>query len=175
MTNKKVTKKKVSKKVTKKVSSKTKEKDFKDMTPLERAKANFNNYLTGAPTKYRIEFCEIVLEKMSEGYSKEAVAGFLGITERTLYNWQEKHEEFFQSLKEGERLSQIFWESKGIDYLTHTKNSKQLNSTSWIFNMKNRFGWTDKKEVNIGEDSKDVTINLAYNLEEDDNEGGEDA
>lgn len=38
--------------------------------------------------------------------------------------------------------------------------SKSLNSTVWIFNMKNRFGWRDKQEI-----EQTTTINGTLNLE----------
>lgn len=120
----------------------------------------------GRPTKYKPEFCGLVIEYMEKGLSKEAMAGVLRINKDTLYAWAAKYPEFSDALKEGVELSRLFWEQKGIDHLVHTKNSKQLNSTAWIFNMKNRFKWTDKKEIELGEETR-ATVKLNYNLDED--------
>ena len=62
-------KKKPIKKVTKKVSKKSSE-----------AKR-------GRPTKYNPAFCEEAIEVMKKGFSKEAVAGHLGISCDTLYQF----------------------------------------------------------------------------------------
>lgn len=133
-TKKKVTKKKVSKKATKKATKKS--------TTKRKV---------GRPTKYDPAFCEIVIEVMEKGYSKEAVAGHLKIAKDTLYQWERAHKDFSDALKLGVELSRAFWEKMALDYLTHTKTSKQLNSTVWIFNMKNRFNWTDKQETKTEE------------------------
>lgn len=121
-------------------------------------KINSKNYSPkkiGRPTKYSPEFCDMVLEVMSQGYSKEAVAGHLEISKDTLYNWEKEHKDFSDALKRGVELSRVFWEKIGIEHITHfAKSGKQLNATAWIFNMKNRFSWTDKKEVDVGEVTK---------------------
>ena len=124
---------------------------------------------TGRPTKYDPKFCETVKEVMAKGFSKEAVAGHLKINKDTLYKWVERHEEFANAIKDGMELSRLFWESIAINHLTHTKNSKQLNSVVWLFNMKNRFNWTDKKEIELGEKTTS-NIKLAYSLDSESEE-----
>jgi len=125
---KKATKKKVAKKKT------TKKKAVKET-------------VIGRPTKYDPAFCEKVVEVMEKGYSKEAVAGHLNIDKTTLYAWDVKYPSFSNAIKRGVELSRIFWEKAAIDNLTHTKDGRRLDAATWIFNMKNRFNWTDKKEV----------------------------
>lgn len=105
----------------------------------------------GRPTKYNPDFCDVVREVMAKGYSKEAVAGHLQISKDTLYAWEKEHKDFSDALKHGVELSRKFWEKIALDHITHTAKGKQLNSTVWIFNMKNRFGWSDKKEIELGE------------------------
>jgi DNA-binding XRE family transcriptional regulator len=105
----------------------------------------------GRPTKYDPAFCQRVIDFMAQGFSKEAVAGELHIHKETLYEWEKAHKDFSDSLKQGVELSRKFWEKIALDHLTHTAKGKQLNSTVWIFNMKNRFAWSDKKEIDIGE------------------------
>lgn len=84
---------------------------------------------------------------MSKGYSKEAVAGAIGISEDTLYTWIKKYPEFSESIKDGEARSRVFWEGLGIDYILGGPQDVKLNATVWIFNMKNRFGWRDLQEI----------------------------
>jgi transposase len=108
----------------------------------------------GRPTKYEPEFCEEVVDFMAKGYSKEAVAGHLQIDSDTLKEWNKKYPDFSTALKQGVELSRKFWEATAINHITHTAKGTQLNSTAWIFNMKNRFNWTDKKEVELGEQTR---------------------
>jgi len=144
-------KKKPIKKVTKKASKKTTKK-------------------MGRPTKYDPAFCEEAIEVMKKGFSKEAVAGHLGISCDTLYQWIKKHKDFSDAISIGQAASQLFWESMAVTHTLHTKNGKQINGQVYNLNMKNRFNWNDKKEVSL-ESEKGVEIKLNYNYEE----GGEDA
>lgn len=116
----------------------------KHTTPLTR----------GRPTKYLPEFCDKVIEVMAKGYSKEAVAGHLGIHKDTLYQWEKAHGDFSDALKTGLELSRMFWEKTAIDNLVYSPKGKKADAVLWIFNMKNRFNWTDKKEVELGEQTR---------------------
>ena len=107
----------------------------------------------GRPTKYKPEYCDVVIEKMAEGYSKEAVAGFLEISKDTLYQWAKAHPDFSDAIAIGESKSRVFWEKKLVEYAVHTKNGKQINAQVFNLNMKNRFGWRDKNEVSVGEET----------------------
>ena len=108
----------------------------------------------GRPTKYEPEFCERVIEFMSKGYSKEACAGELEITKDTLYQWEKAHPDFSDSLKAGLELSRKFWEKTAIENIVYNQKGKKADAVLWIFNMKNRFGWTDKKEIEIGQETR---------------------
>jgi hypothetical protein len=101
----------------------------------------------GRPSKYKKTHCKTAIDMMSRGYSKEAVAGKIGITEDTLYRWIKTKPEFSEAIKEGEVKSRLFWEGLGIDYILGGPQDLKLNATVWIFNMKNRFGWRDVQEI----------------------------
>jgi hypothetical protein len=96
----------------------------------------------GRPSKYDPKYCDKIIELMSEGASIEEVCYEWRITKATLYNWTEKHPEFLNSKKIGEQLSMGWWMKKGRE-LENTK----LNHVLWYMNMKNRFGWSDKQEI----------------------------
>lgn len=111
----------------------------------------------GRPTKYKPEYCDLVIEKMNQGFSKEAMAGHIGISKSTLYEWTKKHKEFSNAIKEGVELSRVFWEDIGITGVL----AGQGNATMWAFNMKNRFGWADKKEIeHKGSEESPIAIKL---------------
>lgn len=116
----------------------------------------------GRPSKYDPKFCEEVVEFMRQGYSKEATAAQLGINKSTLYEWVEKHEAFSNAVKEGETLSLLFWEKTGMAGMLGKLPG--FNATTWIFNMKNRHGWSDRKDVNVG-GQEDNPLEVIHNIE----------
>lgn len=102
----------------------------------------------GAPSKYYPDMCAQIISHMTEGDSKEAACARIGITKPTLYDWcdpesERYKEEFSYAVKEGEALSQLWWEDK-IKAAAVGEN-KDANATLMIFNMKNRFknDWAD--------------------------------
>lgn len=99
----------------------------------------------GRPTKYNPEMCATVIAMMSEGYSKESVCRELGIHHSTFIDWQGIHPEFSAAVKEGDSLSAAWWQDVGRD--ATLGNVAGFNATAWIFNMKNRFGWRDRQEI----------------------------
>ena len=116
----------------------------------------------GQPTKYKEEYCELLIEHMNQGLSYESFAGAVGASRQALYDWEKVHEEFAQAKEIAWERSRVFWEKLGIDHILNTSesttgigsSSKSLNASVWIFNMKNRFGWRDKQP-----DEHDTVIN----------------
>lgn len=99
----------------------------------------------GRPTKYKPEYCEQLIEHMANGFSFEAFAGVVGTSNKTLYSWAEKNEQFLHAKEEGFAKSRAFWEQIGINQAKHGEG----NATAFVFNMKNRFPkeWRDKQEI----------------------------
>lgn len=101
----------------------------------------------GRPSKYKPEFCQMVIDAMEKGLSKEAAAAECDICEDTFYRWVKKYPDFSEAVKQGERKSRLFWEKAGIQGMVG--KIPGFNATTWIFNMKNRHGWRDKTETDI--------------------------
>jgi hypothetical protein len=108
----------------------------------------------GRPSEYEARFCDIVVDSMSKGYSKEAAAGIIGISKNTLYEWAKRHKDLADALALGEDLSRVWWESKLVDYVVHSKNGSQINAAVFNLNMKNRFGWRDKTEISADQETR---------------------
>lgn len=94
----------------------------------------------GRPSKYDPAYCDVVIEKMREGYSKTAVAGFIGICKQTLLNWCDQHKEFFDAVKAGEAMRTMKLEGD----LLQAPDGPTV--TSRIFALKNAAPdeWRDK-------------------------------
>lgn len=102
----------------------------------------------GTYSKYHPDMCSTVVELMKEGASIVEVSAELGIHRDTFYEWINEKGDYYQSefalaVSEGKALSQAWWEKNGRINLENPR----FNYTGWYMNMKNRFGWADKKEV----------------------------
>jgi hypothetical protein len=111
----------------------------------------------GRPTKYKPEYCQMLIDHMNGGYSFESFAGLIGVAKQTLYEWIDANSEFLDAKEVGFEKSRLFWEKVGVDYIINQSSStagvgsesKAINSTVYIFNLKNRFPkeWRDRQEV----------------------------
>lgn len=124
----------------------------------------------GRPTDYEERYCEELIDHMSKGYSFESFAGKISVARSTIYEWVDNFPQFSDAKKAAFEQSRLWWEKQGIDGLYSTTEydekgkpslSKSINSTLWIFNMKNRFkeDWRDKVETEHsgGLDIKQIT------------------
>lgn len=117
----------------------------------------------GRPSKYKPEYCEMLIAHMSDGYSFESFAATIGVNRDTLYEWTTRHVEFSDAKKTGRDASLYYWEKVGKDGLYNEvikdgdgmTVTRSINATVWIFNMKNKHGWRDKQEVVTTDESTD--------------------
>ena len=110
----------------------------------------------GRPTIYKPEYCQQLIEHMAQGLSFESFAGIIGTCTQTIYNWLDKHPEFLEAKKQAFAQNRVFWEKAGLNGMFMGGKDNPFNATVWVFNMKNRFGWADKKETTVAsqDDSK---------------------
>lgn len=118
-----------------------KKKDPKDLLPV------------GRKSKYKPEFDQMLIDHMASGLSYLSFAGEIGVCEDTLFEWEKHHASFSESKRLAFAKNRIWWEKIGNAHITHTEDrfgsTPKLNSTVFIFNMKNRFPkeWRDRQEV----------------------------
>jgi len=97
----------------------------------------------GRPTKYKPEYCQMLIDHMSEGYSFESFGGIIEVAEDTLYEWAKVHEDFSDSKKIGTQKSMVWWEKIGRSGMIN--EIPFFNDRIWRLNMINRFRskWSD--------------------------------
>ena len=147
------------KKVTKKVSKR------KPKGTTKKIMVEVEVPIYGRPSKYDPKFCDTVRYMMSKGYSQEACSGEIGVSYSTFNLWKEKHQDFSEATAIGMQKARLFFDKVMVNHITHSKNGQQINGQVYALNMKNRFGFSDKKEIDIGEKTLPV-IKLAYSLDE---------
>ena len=102
----------------------------------------------------------MLIDHMSKGLSFDCFAADIKVSNKTLYTWTEKHDEFLQAKKEGENRCLRWWESLGNSLAS---GKRKGNAAVYIFNMKNRFGWRDRQETEI---IQSVPFQFAYTKED---------
>jgi len=109
----------------------------------------FKSMAGGRPTKYKPEFCEIAIECGKQGMGKAEIASKLGVVRETLWDWGNKKPEFSNALKRAYEEGLSWWERKGRE--ATFGGVEGFNSTSYIFQMKNRFkeDWRDKHDHSV--------------------------
>jgi transposase len=102
----------------------------------------------GRPSKYKPEYCEALIKHMSEGLSFETFGAVIGTCRDTVFRWVHEFPEFSDAKKMGDDICQLWWERMGISGLWGSKDGS-FNAAVYIFNMKNRFKWTDRSDLKI--------------------------
>lgn len=116
----------------------------------------------GRPSKYKPEYCSLLIEHMAQGYSFESFAAVIKVNRDSLYEWEKVYSDFSDAKKEALDQCLLFWEGLGIKNIINFPEMGSLNSAVWVFNMKNRFKWRDKQP-----DESDVVVNNVSNLNDD--------
>ena len=97
----------------------------------------------GRPTSYRQKYCDLIVEAMSTGLSAEAAAAEIGISARSLFNWQHRHPEFLQAIQEGRQRSLLWWEKRALEMASGEPGNTQIV----VLGLRNRsraaHGWNN--------------------------------
>lgn len=109
----------------------------------------------GTPEKRRAMWAALC-KHASEGYSLKS---FPLCDEETCWSYSKRFPEDcpYSEFEDAKREGLLFWEKIGV--AGATGKLEGFNATSWIFNMKNRAGWTDKTENrNVDENGKTLPL-----------------
>lgn len=103
------------------------------------------------PDGWQVEVLNWYKEGASDVEIKALIYRQRGSFSNDLWNrWLNDEPEFSETIKVGRMLSEAWWHKTGRISL----NDKEFSYTGWYMNMKNRFGWKDKQEV-----EQNTTIN----------------
>lgn len=105
--------------------------------------------MAGRPTNYRPEMDAILEEELASGLSFEASCPSIGVYSGVAYEWLKEDSPTFQpsfaeAKRRGTERGQSKWERLGM---SQAEGDNKGNVVAWLFNMKNRYNWRDKKEV----------------------------
>lgn len=100
-----------------------------------------------AKSLYKPEYCKKVIEFMSEGYSKGAFAGSIGVSRDALVDWCKKYPEFGEAMGAAQAGCQLWWENMARSMAQ--KNSAGKSPAIPIFALKNMAAadWRDKVTI----------------------------
>lgn len=98
------------------------------------------------PTDYKKEYCQKVIEHMSEGASLTSFAASIGCARSTINVWMEANPEFSEAVNAGKAKCASWWERAGR---LGAVGEMSVNPTLVIFGLKNMASddWRDKQEV----------------------------
>lgn len=99
----------------------------------------------GRPTKFKEEYCELLEQKMAEGFTHRAFCAELSITEDTFYRWLNKHAHFSEAHKKGKNKQHHWWEQLGR--AAAAGKIENANTGIFVWMSKNVLGYRDKHEI----------------------------
>jgi len=99
----------------------------------------------GRPSKYKEKYCNMLIEHLAQGLSIVSFAASIDVCEDTIYEWFKVHPNFSEAKRVAMAKYQAKWEEWGINGMLG--NVDGFGHTNWIFNMKCRFKWVEKSEV----------------------------
>jgi hypothetical protein len=113
----------------------------------------------GRPTIFTLDMSNRLIEAMAQGLSLEAAAAKIGVGPRTLFTWQNKHEEFRQAVQEGRQRALLFWEEQAIRMAKGAPGNAQLVMLALKNRSRAASGWHDAQRLeHTGSDGGPVQV-----------------
>lgn len=117
--------------------------------------------------KYKPEYCEMLLDHLSKGFSYDSFGGDIGICRATMYNWEEAHPEWKEAKIQGQKNGQKFFEQRLIAKISGQEidgiDLKKIDVTCLIFALKTRYWKTYSEKTQIEHTGENVSITFTKN------------
>jgi hypothetical protein len=84
---------------------------------------------------------QMLIEAMATGLSAEAAAAKIGISARSMYEWQKLHPEFLQAVQEGRNQALLYWEQRAIAIANGKPGNAQLVTLALKNRSRAASGW----------------------------------
>ena len=110
------------------------------------------------PTKYKPEYCQLLIEHMGNGMSFRSFAGTVNCGIRTIYDWCDLFPEFKVAKAIAQAKCEEYYTRLGIDMATG--NIERPNATSYVWLTKNILKWTDKEQTQ-GDNHQPINITIS--------------
>ena len=101
----------------------------------------------GRPSLYTPSLGLKLITAMATGLSLEAAAAKIGVGARTLFSWQNQHEEFRQAIQEGRQRALLFWEEQAISMAKGAPGNAQLVMLALKNRSRAASGWHDAQRL----------------------------
>jgi hypothetical protein len=113
---------------------------FGSPRPFKRKRPLPDGYEFGRPTLYRPEYCDLAIEVMGQGYDVTAVAGSIGVAQKTVYRWIEEYPDFCHAIEIGKARRLLALQNKLLT------TAMGVGVTAAIFALKNAApdDWQDR-------------------------------
>ncbi len=98
-----------------------------------------------------------IAEEYATGAADVEIAKLLDITINDFYRLEQEQPAFAKFVDKGRTMSQAWWYEKARKGLF----TKEFNTALWNFNMKNRFGWADKTDIQDTTNKDPVNLDQA--------------
>lgn len=99
----------------------------------------------GRDTKYKPEFCDVVIKVGEEGGWLSEMAEACDVVRATMDNWAAAHPEFLEALTRAKQKAQAWFERRGREGMTEDR----FNAALWQKQMsaRHRSEYTERREL----------------------------
>jgi hypothetical protein len=103
----------------------------------------------GGPLRYRVEYCDLLEEKMAEGFSMTAVAGLIGVAKNTLCYWVNHYPEFKEAVERAKSKRLLHWEKIALDIAKNGGPGSRATMTTFGLRNVGMGEWSDLQRQEI--------------------------
>lgn len=98
---------------------------------------------------YRPEYCDLIEEKMGEGFSFTAVAGIIGVSKASISHWAKTYPDFRAAIDRAQAKRLLHWEKAALDVAANGGAGSRATMITFGLRNTGQGEWSDltKQEV----------------------------